>query len=437
MKHFLKNILLVLAGIIFVLILAELSLRMAGKIYYASRIKNEALRPQDKDAIRILCLGDSYTFGMGADKGYSYPEQLERILNANNPQKNFIVYNAGVPGNTSSKLLSHLDENLERYRPHILIVMIGMNDNYCIEETNYFLFKDYGLKSILYRIDYYFSQLRVYKLLKRGMDNLEIARWRNKLIAKYISTGALASLQSKNSRFQVADEKIINEFSMHIKLGNQYFNDRARQVALAIEEFKKATEIIPNNEEAYISLAAIYMGLNKWESAIAQLKKALGINPYNKEIFNKLWMAYYNDGKEKLAQEALEKYLCLSPQDLHTYLPFLKYGLPGGEDIVTFDKLLRFNLKTINERVKIKGIKLVFQNYPYFEDWTAVVKEVALQNQICFVDHLAIFRKMRLETAYKNTDYFAQDGHCNNKGYFVMVENINNAIKENKILKIN
>ena len=48
---------------------------------------------------RILALGDSITFGFGVDQADSFPEQLERLINREQPQDRPVeVINAGVNG---------------------------------------------------------------------------------------------------------------------------------------------------------------------------------------------------------------------------------------------------------------------------------------------------------------------------------------------------
>ncbi len=74
----------------------------------------------------VLILGDSLTFGTGADEGEDYPSLL-----ANNTGWN--VMNGGVPGNTSLQGLERLPDYLEAHAMgdhHIdlLIVELGGND---------------------------------------------------------------------------------------------------------------------------------------------------------------------------------------------------------------------------------------------------------------------------------------------------------------------
>ena len=367
MKDIIKNLCLAIASVIVIVSLIEFTLYLSGKIYYLYRVRDKASQSENKDLVRILCLGDSWTFGMGADKGYSYPEQLEKMLNKDNPNS-VVVHNAGWPGCTSSKLLRRLEDDLHKYNPDILIILVGGNDTYLMDkDADYLLFKNDGFKSVAYRLDYYLSRSKVYKLCKRGWDGLLVKLWKKRLACKRDWGGLFAKLWKKRlaSKFKSMgtsvsfglkvtsslprDDKIIHEFQGHINLGEKYFHDN-RACNLAIEEYKKAKALMPNNALSYICTAVAYAGMDKEEIAIKELKKAARMDPYNKEIYYQLWITCKQLGEEKLAMEALENYLYLNPDDIPKFLTFLKYGvhsLKENKSNAPFVKLVRFNLKKI------------------------------------------------------------------------------------------
>lgn len=68
----------------------------------------------------VLALGDSLTYGYGANPGESYPAQLHKLTGWN-------VVNGGVSGDTSAQALSRLPALLAR-KPKLVIVGIGGND---------------------------------------------------------------------------------------------------------------------------------------------------------------------------------------------------------------------------------------------------------------------------------------------------------------------
>src|SRR5204862_5082060 len=77
----------------------------------------------------VLCVGDSFTFGLGASgRDHAYPQTLERILRERTGDPSWQVINAGHPGQDSSAVLRHLDAQLAEHRPAFVCVMVGCND---------------------------------------------------------------------------------------------------------------------------------------------------------------------------------------------------------------------------------------------------------------------------------------------------------------------
>lgn len=70
---------------------------------------------------KILAFGDSITYGIGAKKGFSYPEQLAKLLNVE-------VVSSGIPGEVSKDGLKRLEKTLHVVKPDILILCHGGND---------------------------------------------------------------------------------------------------------------------------------------------------------------------------------------------------------------------------------------------------------------------------------------------------------------------
>jgi acyl-CoA thioesterase I len=73
----------------------------------------------------IIAFGDSLTAGFGADAGDSYPDFLEKDLNAKG--YSYQVVNQGISGNTSKDGVDRLEDAL-RLKPVLVIVAFGGND---------------------------------------------------------------------------------------------------------------------------------------------------------------------------------------------------------------------------------------------------------------------------------------------------------------------
>jgi len=124
MSRFISALLGCLAGVVAL----EIGLRLAGLAFLAlQKEHNEPPPPGDGvESVRILCLGESST-AIGGEN--AYPHQLERLLNEHGPAGlRFEVVNAGRPGIDSSVIVRDLSESLDRWRPDIVTVMMGIND---------------------------------------------------------------------------------------------------------------------------------------------------------------------------------------------------------------------------------------------------------------------------------------------------------------------
>lgn len=79
-------------------------------------------------SLRVLCLGDSYTFSSGVADKDAYPEQLAQELELRHPGMKIDVVNAGIP---MFGLLDEIDYYLEKgrfLRPDVVVLQFYAND---------------------------------------------------------------------------------------------------------------------------------------------------------------------------------------------------------------------------------------------------------------------------------------------------------------------
>lgn len=76
--------------------------------------------PKIASGSKVIALGDSLTFGYGADKDKSYPVKLAKKTGWN-------VINAGINGDTSAGVLNRLDKIIQQ-KPALVLLGIGGND---------------------------------------------------------------------------------------------------------------------------------------------------------------------------------------------------------------------------------------------------------------------------------------------------------------------
>lgn len=80
------------------------------------------------DAIRIVALGDSWTFGHNVDAENTYPRRLAALLRAEFPDRKIEVLNLGMLAYTSHEGLKLLQRKALALQPDIVLIGFSMND---------------------------------------------------------------------------------------------------------------------------------------------------------------------------------------------------------------------------------------------------------------------------------------------------------------------
>ncbi len=75
-----------------------------------------------QNRFRIVCLGESETFGLYEQPGNEYPAQLERDLNHWAARRVFQVVNAAIPGQTLVSTAHRVPEMVARTKPQIAVI---------------------------------------------------------------------------------------------------------------------------------------------------------------------------------------------------------------------------------------------------------------------------------------------------------------------------
>jgi hypothetical protein len=86
-------------------------------------------------AQRVLCVGDSHTYGAGVRAEEAYPAQLQHFLDDAAPGV-YAVMNRGVPGFTSTQVRRHLPQWIAELEPTIVVAVAGANNVWNVSETD-------------------------------------------------------------------------------------------------------------------------------------------------------------------------------------------------------------------------------------------------------------------------------------------------------------
>lgn len=130
----LPRLCIVAASVIATLAATELGLRLLfrGDVERVLATRRRQVAP---DAAGVLCIGDSYTFGLYYRPEEAYPGRLELLLNAGTEagsggHRRWFVENSGIPAQNSAQMAARLPEQLDRLKPKVVVVLAGFNDRW-------------------------------------------------------------------------------------------------------------------------------------------------------------------------------------------------------------------------------------------------------------------------------------------------------------------
>lgn len=236
-----------------------------GPIYQTTaRINRHGLRGDDfpvakpKGTKRVICLGDSRTFGYAVKADESYPAVLEKLGRERFKDGPLQVINAGVHGYTSYQGLRFLETRALAFQPDLVTVAFNFNDRRFVLEANqadgpqYFRQSARGLRW-RNRMRFSFALLGFNKLVQhaRGTDT-----W-----AKSVLAPPSQRLDDLHCRVEVeAFEKnleAIARLCRERKIGCVFvLMEDAPRIEAAFEEGRRRRE-----EKKYDEAVAVFAGL--------------------------------------------------------------------------------------------------------------------------------------------------------------------------------
>ena len=403
-----------LPGLFVFFLLLEIILRSGDFLYtvYHHPKKYTVVKEGAQDRFNILCIGDSFTYGMGADLEDSYPRQLERLLQEN-VSKDINVINGARFANTSSLLQKRLQEDIDEYYPNLLIVMIGCNNKWNFKDSSYFLLKkDLNLPERFERV---LSDLRVYKLVKIGWEN-----FRHKIDER-----------NKSVSDRMAAKHIEPESVNLYRTSNSFFSKGIYD--LAEEKMKEALIADRGNYYAHIGLARIYtFGYKKYLLAKELIWQAATlIDEWNTDLLGEIIgiIIHFDDTIVDRRSELIElkKFFQGNIMNRGKKNKLVKiinarlHLLSGDYDI--FEKVLEYDLKVVIDLARENDISVILQTYPHIvEIVDKGIRKTSAAYNIPLVDNVRVFQE--IEKQENRDDFFIKDGHCNAKGYRVIAENV-------------
>ena len=108
-----------------------------------NHIKDLQVTLKQKEPLKIICYGNSITFGFkvgsAVDVDNPYPQVLERLLKQKFKQPDIQIINEGHNGWRSDQALANLRTLIIQEKPDWVILMLGINDAYSGFPPKYYL----------------------------------------------------------------------------------------------------------------------------------------------------------------------------------------------------------------------------------------------------------------------------------------------------------
>ncbi|MFA5362485.1 MAG: tetratricopeptide repeat protein [Candidatus Omnitrophota bacterium] len=277
------------------LILLELGLRLGGVMFLFFQEHGGRFVDYKNSEYRILCLGNSTT-ALGGENSYS--AQLGDILNQRYPGIKFRVLNKGRPHESIFTVLSHLENNCNKFDPDMVIIMIGAWDEGSIAEKNIFRF------SLSAKIRVFLKSLRVYKLGKVLKDYAANRAPYSENVIPVSLEPELRDLLREDAELKLIDK------NAEYRLGWWFLEKGRCREAEAC--FNKVIEQNPQEDKGYSGLGWCYFKQERIKEAEYFIKKAAQLNPANKLAYYCLGRVYMFSLEPEKAEESFKKFVELS-----------------------------------------------------------------------------------------------------------------------------
>jgi tetratricopeptide (TPR) repeat protein len=454
MTKIVHKLALILAGILLTLFVIEITMRFCGFVFVEAQHLRNIFRLRHRGSYVVLCLGESTTCNQ-------YTRFLGELLNKGVENK-YKVIDEGVVATDTNRIMSNLYSQLQEYKPDIVVVMMGVND-----DTQY----DCAIES-LSRYPFLHS-MKVFKLfsyLKRNMS-FKLKGTPVFVGTKPVTTDKMLMFHNEDlinvSGMEVSAEEYIKK-GMYEKALRIYkkiaappaYNWHARLRLCDIYSLQKTLsdgekilklgwEIPFHDNMTVYGLGEYYLYHNRYNEAADAFRKYIKLAPAGHVTgYTALFRTYFEIGEEDKAINAIMDGMKKYPDEASFYgvlgfgyIQRHQYELADesfrkDEQIALkyFNTMTKKNYNALINEVEKRGIRPICMQYPVrsVEPLKKILSDNANYGDIIFVSNEETFKEALRKCRYDEifTDQFAGDfGHCTDKGNKMIAENLANAMR--------
>jgi len=470
-RGFFRRLFAFFLGLLFLFLILETTLRVVGYVHNAKNIERQYMRNVSSKDL-IICVGDSFTESFGSSEGNDYPSQFERIINKHlkSPVE---VLNFGRSGKNTAQILLEMPIYVKNYKPRLIVLMAG-SANY----WNYWGYKE--KESVFYKL----RTLNFFRLLIQGIrdrrsndmfDPIAYINRRNNCIDSLDKIDTLSSPLLKLIR--IKNYPAINNYADScLRSGLLNDNDMADllifyKLTASNDTLKNILQKVKTNSfftKFYFLLSgfssekecsallhylpyyqSVYYYLEEMKAekfSEARIKECIVLNPY----FEDPYFQYYSMGHKNISiPDDFEQKRFSIIDTMNYYKALLGVGAINSvfqhayidESIEEkyerkkIDSWVSEDIENIISLCQQNGVPVVLMNYPLkneqnvFSSVNEVLRKTALENDVLFVDNGLIFNAIVKD----RNSYFISDGHCSDKGYELIAQNLYKILKDNKM----
>ncbi len=455
-----------LLGSLVVLACLELGLRVLGAW---QREEPETVAAGERV---VLTIGDSYTRCPGVAASASYPSQLQGLLDEAWGPGTLKVVNRSRNGMNTTAMLAELDEELARYQPEAVVLLIGGAN-----EWNHAGMRNLQqAPSAMDRMEEALTGLRTVKLAvlaartlrpggaegtrvvapqarppgppepeanpegSRGPHREPSREGPPELPAPLCGEDApelfdqLNKLQQQQ-RYEESEALLIAAEQAHpecpslpglrgllmLELGNHAEAEAALELALELE---------PDDPRHHDHLGRALHQQGRRLEAVRVMVRGLAVpdTPWTEAEKDRLLMhllAICEDPEGAAIAEAQRAFDELSPDHprLLPYRELLERALEGRSEVATWAMT---DIEQAIATIRGSGAEIVLMNYPldHPRDWWQEYQRLADEQRLPFVDNRGAFRRLRDPGAY-----FLSDGHLNERGNAELAANVQRELQ--------
>ncbi|MBN1586943.1 MAG: hypothetical protein JW937_05870 [Candidatus Omnitrophica bacterium] len=370
---------------------------------------------------KILCVGDSFTFGVGAPWGQAYPNYLETMLREQAPaglQDEIRVYNAGIPGMSSWELREKLDNLLDRIHPQIVLVLIGSNNSRKTRERN-----NWSAWKIL----------KISRVLKAGFEEASVLLRKRSESAKLQRTDPSNPMLPDLERLEEWTRRNPDWIEAQVELGWVFCSLGKLQESARVYD----AVLLDNPENLFALIGRGRVAVAQGDLPLARsfqkkIKRVVGEEfPLSEDL------AYLSAqvGDRDYAEQIFRACLAASPgsETLASGLATVMRDperVPDPQEAGRFDfeeiRLFKKDINAIVDAAQMRGAEVLLLSYPRGNEPVNMALEgLAKEQGLVFVDVTQVIPKDMREAE----ELLGVDGeHLNGLGYEVMAREIARVI---------